>query len=75
MILLIIQQDLIDWANELQNNFNKNDIQLAAFIKIWVNTAINYPRIFHWFPLLGELIETDVSLEKLIPFKKIFLNN
>lgn len=72
VILLIIQQDFIDWANELKVKYSEKQLQLDDFITIWVQTAIKYPRILHWFPLLGELIEKDVSLEKLVPFKKSF---
>ena len=71
MILLIIQQDFIDWANDLHHNLQTlNPTSLGGFCKVWVQTAVKYPRILHWFPLLGELIEKDVTLEKLIPFKK-----
>ena len=71
VILLIIQQDFIDWANDLHHNLQTlNPTSLGGFCKVWVQTAVKYPRILHWFPLLGELIEKDVTLEKLIPFKK-----
>lgn len=42
------------------------------FCKIGVQTAVKYPRILQWFPLLGELIEKEVTLKKLIPFKKSY---
>ena len=73
VILLIIQQDFIDWANTLQDNLQSLEAPtLDDFCKAWVQTAVKYPRILHWFPLLGELIEKDVTLEKLIPFKKSY---
>ena len=73
VILLIIQQDFIDWANTLHDNLQTlNTASLDGFCKAWVQTAVKYPRILHWFPLLGELIEKDVTLEKLIPFKKSY---
>ncbi len=73
VILLIIQQDFIDWANDLHHSLQAlNSASLGAFCKAWVQTAVKYPRILHWFPLLGELIEKDVTLEKLIPFKKSY---
>lgn len=73
VILLIIQQDFIDWANTLHDNLQTlNPASLDGFCKAWVQTAVKYPRILHWFPLLGELIEKDVTLEKLIPFKKSY---
>ena len=73
VILLIIQQDFIDWANDLHHNLQTlNPTSLGGFCKAWVQTAVKYPRILHWFPLLGELIEKDVTLEKLIPFKKSY---
>ena len=69
VILLIIQQDFIEWANTLHDNLQSLK---TPFCKAWVQTAVKYPRILHWFPLLGELIEKDVMLEKLIPFKKSY---
>ena len=73
VILLIIQQDFIDWANDLHHSLQAlNSASLGDFCKAWVQTAVKYPRILHWFPLLGELIEKDVTLEKLIPFKKSY---
>lgn len=73
VILLIIQQDFVDWANELHHNLQTlNPASLGDFCKAWVQTAVKYPRILHWFPLLGELIEKNVTLEKLIPFKRSY---
>ena len=73
VILLIIQQDFIDWANDLHHSLQAlNSASLGDFCKAWVQTTVKYPRILHWFPLLGELIEKDVTLEKLIPFKKSY---
>ena len=73
VILLIIQQDFVDWANELHHNLQTlNPASLGDFCKAWVRTAVKYPRILHWFPLLGELIEKNVTLEKLIPFKRSY---
>ena len=68
VILLIIQQDFVEWANSLHDKTPT----LSAFCKVWVQAAVKYPRILHWFPLLGELIEKDITLEKLIPFKKSY---
>lgn len=73
VILLIIQQDFVDWANDLHHNLQTlNPASLGDFCKAWVQTAVKYPRILHWFPLLGELIEKNVTLEKLIPFKRSY---
>ena len=73
VILLIIQQDFVEWANTLHDNLQPlKTPTLSAFCKVWVQAAVKYPRILHWFPLLGELIEKDVTLEKLIPFKKSY---
>ncbi|MDM8278006.1 hypothetical protein QUW37_02075 [Ligilactobacillus aviarius] len=73
VILLIIQQDFVEWANTLHDNLQPfKTPTLNAFCKVWVQAAVKYPRILHWFPLLGELIEKDVTLEKLIPFKKSY---
>lgn len=73
VILLIIQQDFIDWANDLHHRLQAlNSASLDDFCKVWVQAAVKYPRILHWFPLLGELIEKDVTFEKLIPFKKSY---
>ena len=73
VILLIIQQDFVEWANTLHDNLQPlKTPTLSAFCKVWVQAAVKYSRIFHWFPLLGELIEKDVTLEKLIPFKKSY---
>ena len=73
VILLIIQQDFIDWANDLHHSLQAlNSASLGDSCKAWVQTTVKYPRILHWFPLLGELIEKDVTLEKLIPFKKSY---
>ena len=73
VILLIIQQDFVDWANDLHHNLQTlNPASLDDFCKAWVQTAVKYPRILHWFPLLGELIEKNVTLEKLIPFKRSY---
>ena len=73
VILLIIQQDFIGWANDLHHSLQAlNSASLGDFCKAWVQTTVKYPRILHWFPLLGELIEKDVTLEKLIPFKKSY---
>lgn len=71
VIMLIIQQDFIDWANDLHNHLQPVQT-FNDFCTAWVQTAVKYPRILHWFPLLGELIEKDVTLEKLIPFKKSY---
>ena len=73
VILLIIQQDFVEWANTLHDNLQPlKTPTLSALCKVWVQAAVKYPRILHWFPLLGELIEKDVTLEKLIPFKKSY---
>lgn len=73
IMLLIIQQDFVDWSNDLQHIYqDKTSISLNEFCHLWIQTAVKYPRIFHWFPLLGELIEQDVAVEKLVPFKKSF---
>ena len=73
VILLITQQDFVEWANTLHDNLQPlKTPTLSAFCKVWVQAAVKYSRIFHWFPLLGELIEKDVTLEKLIPFKKSY---
>ena len=73
VILLIIQQDFVEWANTLHDNLQPlKTPTLSAFCKVWVQAAVKYPRILHWFPLLGELIEKNVTLEKLIPFKKSY---
>lgn len=73
VILLIIQQDFANWVNDLQNEYSGlNKLSVDQFCEHWVKVAIQYPRILHWFPLLGELIEKDVELSKLIPFKKNF---
>ena len=58
VILLIIQQDFVEWANTLHDNLQPlKPPTLSAFCKVWVQAAVKYPRILHWFPLLGELIE------------------
>ena len=72
IIILIIQRDFKAWYTTLKTNLGEQQFSENEFIKIWVEIASQYPRILHWFPLLGELIEKDVSLEKLIPFKKNF---
>lgn len=73
VILLIIQQDFVEWANSLHDNLQPlKTPTLSAFCKVWVQAAVKYPRILHWFPLLGKLIEKDITLEKLIPFKKSY---
>lgn len=75
VILLIIQQDFANWVNDLQNEYSGlNKLSVDQFCEHWAKVASQYPRILHWFPLLGELIEKDVELEKLIPFKKNFFN-
>lgn len=75
IILLILQQDFIDWYDALMAAYQeKTALSIKKFSQIWTRVARKQTRILHWFPLLGELIERDVTLCKLVPFKKSFFN-
>lgn len=75
IILLIIQKDFQDWYETLNATYSpKKELTTQEFAQIWVKVASQYPRILHWFPLLGELIEKEITVEKLVEFKKNYFN-
>ncbi len=71
IFLLIILKDVKRWICDLEVNFeNKSDITVEEFAEIWSKTLFEHKRLIELFSVLYSIIEKNVSVDRLVKYKK-----
>jgi AcrR family transcriptional regulator len=75
IFLEIILTDLRAWSEDVTMSFEKtHSLNLGEFAHIWSVTLARHPRLLELLGLINTIIEQNVTVEKLIPYKKQFFS-
>lgn len=72
--LLVAMDELTEWISDVQESFTtKMDHDIESFSLKWSEVAYRHKRFLKLISMLFTMIERNVSLERLVDFKKNYL--
>lgn len=75
IFLELVKYDFINWSNDfLEEISEKTNISSLQFAETWTNILFRHERFIRLLPLINYTLEENVSLEKLISFKKTYFS-
>ncbi len=73
IFLKIILADLRAWSEDVTISFeNRSSISFDEFAHIWSEILARYPRFLELLGIINTIIEQNVTVEKLVPYKQEF---
>ena len=72
--LLVALDELQGWVADLKQTFDQDlSGDIDSFSQQWAEAADRHPRFLKWISMLFTIIERNVTLEKLVDFKKQYI--
>ncbi len=73
IFLELIKHDFKRWVEDLSETVSEErEYGTGEFAYLWAAVLVRHPRFIRLLPMLNTTLETNVSLDKLVEFKKFF---
>ncbi len=73
IFLELIKYDFKIWAEDLSSSVSDGrEYTVDGFADLWASVLVRHPRFMRLLPMLNTTLEVNVSMEKLVEFKKHF---